>query len=201
MSTLLLIRHAETDMAGSFCGSSDPALNARGQEQVRALVQALATQEVCSVYASNLQRALETARSLAESHHVPCIARSGLREIHFGRWEGLRWEQVVSREPAESARWLEAYPKRNFPEGEPVEDFEQRVIEEINYLSGLRAYGTVIVTHAGVIRVALKHFAGLSDAACWACTRDYATVIPLEIARRGTAEDLPTVATARQVFA
>ena len=113
----------------------------------------------------------------------------------------MRWEQIVSRDPVESARWLESYPERNFPEGEPIEDFEQRVIEEINYVSSLHVYGAAIVTHAGVIRVALKHFAGLSEAECWARTRDYATVIPLEIASRDVAKDLPAVDRAKRVFA
>jgi len=34
MSRVLFIRHAETEMAGRFCGHSDPDLNAQGQAQL-----------------------------------------------------------------------------------------------------------------------------------------------------------------------
>ena len=36
-TTLVLVRHAHTDMAGTFCGTSDPALSAQGVAQLAAL--------------------------------------------------------------------------------------------------------------------------------------------------------------------
>jgi len=36
MSRVLFIRHAETEMAGRYCGHSDPDLNAQGRAQHRA---------------------------------------------------------------------------------------------------------------------------------------------------------------------
>ena len=56
MSGLLFIRHAETDMAGTFCGHSDPSVNARGKQQILNLVAHLKpTKTIDEVYCSDLR--------------------------------------------------------------------------------------------------------------------------------------------------
>ncbi len=57
MSRVLFIRHAETEMAGRFCGHSDPELNAQGRMQLAALTQLLSAEPIDTVYSSDLRRA------------------------------------------------------------------------------------------------------------------------------------------------
>ncbi len=85
MSELLLIRHAETDMAGTFCGHSDPELNARGRVQLGELINRLRKEKIGVVYSSDLRRAHTTGMAIAEAFNVACHLRSTLREINFGR--------------------------------------------------------------------------------------------------------------------
>lgn len=93
MNDILFIRHAETDMAGTFCGHSNPPINARGQHQIQTLINTLHGEEIECIFTSDLARAAYTARALADAFRVPCIERPNLREIDFGNWEGLTWQQ------------------------------------------------------------------------------------------------------------
>lgn len=177
MSELLLVRHAETDLAGTFCGHSDPPVNARGHEQIAYLRRSLRAETVEAVYTSDLQRARTTAEALAEEFAVPCIARAGLREIDFGAWDGLTWSQIEAVDPEYAARWLAAYPQLAAPGGERFDAFEARVRAEIESLPTHRDYRTVVVvTHAGVLRSILQRRCGLTQDQAWARTREYGSV-------------------------
>ncbi len=181
MTRLLLIRHAETDLVGTFCGHSDPALNAMGWVQVGRLIVNLKNYSVEHVYTSDLQRAQQTAWEIASHFGAKCHVRAGLREIHFGRWEGLPWSEIVLRDPEEANRWMKEYPYGNFPEGEDVRCFDARVRQEIEFLIGEADTKPVaVVTHGGVIRAALTQFAQASPAEAWRRTSEHAVVIPIE---------------------
>src|ERR1700678_741680 len=105
MSEIIFIRHAETDMAGTFCGHSDPELNARGRVQLAELIDRLRVEDICAVYASDLRRAHTTGRAIADTFGVDCHVRSALREINFGQWEGATWEEIEQRDDAYARRW------------------------------------------------------------------------------------------------
>jgi alpha-ribazole phosphatase len=104
MKELLLIRHAETDMAGTFCGHSDPEINSRGQDQISDLIKKLAGEKIGLVCTSDLRRAVTTAKAIATYFNVDCQAHPALREINFGRWEGLAWREIEERDPHYAAR-------------------------------------------------------------------------------------------------
>jgi adenosylcobinamide-GDP ribazoletransferase len=94
MSRVLFIRHAETDMAGRFCGHSDPDVNAKGRAQLTELAHLLSAEAIDAVYSSDLRRARSTAQAIAAARNIPLSLRPALREIDFGQWEGLSWEQI-----------------------------------------------------------------------------------------------------------
>lgn len=182
MTKLLLIRHAETNLAGTFCGHSDPALNVQGWSQVERLITELEKHSIEFVYTSDLQRAQQTARAIASRFGAECHVRAGLREIHFGKWEGLRWSEVVLRHPEEANRWIKEYPHGNFPEGEDMRCFDVRVRQEIEFLIGeSNAKPIAVVTHGGVMRAVLTQFTQLSPEAAWRSTKGYGILIPMEI--------------------
>jgi broad specificity phosphatase PhoE len=180
MSDLLFIRHAETDLAGTFCGHTDPPVNRRGHEQIASLTQQLQafraenTEHIRAIYSSDLQRAVTTAEAIARSSKLQAIARPGLREIHFGVWEGLTWKEVEARDPTLARRWAEQYPSLAPPGAEAYAAFEDRVLHEVTYLHGLPGAGPIaVVTHAGVMRVVLRRLCGLGEQEAWASTRSY----------------------------
>ena len=92
-------------MAGRFCGQSDPDLNAQGRAQLMDLARLLSAETIEGVYSSDLRRALNTARAIAEDRSVPLSLRPALREIDFGQWEGLSWAQIEQRYPEYSREW------------------------------------------------------------------------------------------------
>lgn len=180
MSALVLIRHAETDLAGKFCGHSDPGLNAVGEHKLSSLAQEAASLGITTIFSSDLLRASQTATALAERLHVPVEFRPALREIHFGVWEGMSWEEVERRYPNEARLWMREFPMRPAPGGEAYRDFVARLETEftmiINYQSAKGATPAV-VTHRGVMRCALTRFFGFSEDAARKRTADYGAVV------------------------
>jgi alpha-ribazole phosphatase/probable phosphoglycerate mutase len=174
MNTVLFIRHAETDKSGTFCGHSDPPVNQRGSEQIQELSNALSPEEIDIVYTSDLQRAASTAGALAERFGVSQIATPNLREIDFGDWEGLAWQEIEIIDPAYAHRWTEAYPNLPAPAGESFTVFQARVVaivtEILNHVDHSKK---VVVTHGGVMRVVLQMFCGVSGTEAWELTKPY----------------------------
>jgi alpha-ribazole phosphatase/probable phosphoglycerate mutase len=179
MSEILFIRHAETNMAGSFCGHSDPELNERGQLQLVELANKLQTETIGAVYTSDLRRAHRTALAIAETFGIDCHVRPALREIDFGQWEGLTWRSIETRDRAYAQRWIAEYPHLPAPAGENFCDFEQRVLNEVSFLSrSTRAsdHNIAVVTHAGVLRTVLR-MSGCSDEYAWRQTSPYCSIV------------------------
>jgi alpha-ribazole phosphatase len=176
MSRVLFIRHAETEMAGRFCGHSDPELNSQGRMQLTALTQLLSAEPIDAVYSSDLRRASSTAQAIAAVRKIPQVLRPALREIDFGQWEGLSWEQIEQMDLEYAREWIARYPHLPAPSGESFQAFEARVLEEVRLLDG-NPGPIAVVTHGGVLRVVLQHFCGFSDEEAWQETQAYCCIV------------------------
>ena len=181
MNELLFIRHAETNMTGTFCGHADPPVNAAGHRQIQRLVEALRSEPIAAVYTSDLQRAATTARALAEFFAIPCMIRRALREIDFGKWEGLTWNEIEKLDLPYATRWLDKFPQLPAPDGESAEVFEARVRRETGYLLSQSEHGLTrspssliaVVTHAGVMRAVLRTLCNVDGEEAWKRTASY----------------------------
>lgn len=174
MNGLLFIRHTETDMAGRFCGHSDPPINARGKQQIQALVESIEPKSIGAVYCSDLRRAVITAEALAAASGLSVVARRSLREIHFGDWEGMNWAEIERRDATYAREWVNAFPKLATPGGERFADFEVRVMAEVDTLVRLaKDQRIAVVTHGGVMRVALLKLLDCSEQESWNRTLPY----------------------------
>jgi len=165
-STLVLVRHAHTEMAGRFCGTSDPPLSVRGRAQLGDLNRKLGAYPITHIFSSDLRRARQTAESIAGSRGLRIEYLESLRELAFGVWEGLDWNQVMARDPEYAQQWLDRYPSVPAPGGEYFEDFFQRVQYIMGAIAGRVEGGcAAVVTHAGVIRTFLGSVAQLENVA------------------------------------
>jgi alpha-ribazole phosphatase len=174
MKGLIFIRHAETDLAGTFCGHTDPPLNARGQMQVADLIARLTSESFEEICSSDLRRAADTATSVAQAFAVPCTTTANLREISFGDWEAMTWPEI-ERSDADYARsWTQSFPDLTAPGGEPFAMFERRVLQEIDHLLRRAEDKRIaVVTHGGVMRIVLRTLLGRTEQQAWELTKPY----------------------------
>jgi broad specificity phosphatase PhoE len=146
------VRHGETALnaAHRFQGRSDAPLSERGRQQAGALALALRDEPLMLAIASDLQRALETARVIAEPHGLSVTTDARLREFDFGLWEGLTWSEIVARFPELATNPPTAARNYAPPGGEAFDAVEARVSAFLKDLRALPADARVlVVTHAG----------------------------------------------------
>jgi broad specificity phosphatase PhoE len=178
MNNVVLIRHVETGLTGTFCGHSDPDLNAAGEHRLRSLLEAVAPLCITRIYSSDLRRASRTATTIGECVGAPVELRPRLREIYFGLWEGLRWEQIRQQYPHEAELWASEFPMRCAPAGEVYRDFTARVEAEFKaVIANHNQAMPAVVTHRGVMQYALTRFFGFSADNARKQTENYGAVV------------------------
>jgi probable phosphoglycerate mutase len=113
-----LIRHGSTELSAEdrFAGAINVMLSDEGRNQARLLGERLAGEPIAAVYASPLQRTVDTAGLIAAAHKLDVIKVDGIREIAHGHWEGKTRAEVESEFPAEYKRY-EHDPFTFAPEG------------------------------------------------------------------------------------
>src|SRR5947209_16331025 len=104
---VFMVRHGATVMSAEdrFAGATDVALSDEGREQTRRLAERLSHEKIAAVFASPLERTVETAQILAAPHELEVQTRDGFREISHGRWEQMTRREVEERFPDEAAGW------------------------------------------------------------------------------------------------
>lgn len=151
---LFLIRHGQTDwnFEQRFQGQSDIPLNAVGHRQASDLAERFASESFDVVYSSDLQRALETAH-IVTGLSTDIKIEPRLREISFGDWEGLTYDEIKEKHPAVLAEWENDVYQKAPPNGETVGQLVQRVQSVLISLQAEHANQTVlIVGHGGVLQ-------------------------------------------------
>lgn len=155
---LLMLRHADCGAAGCFIGSTDVSLSEAGVRQARGLSELLRARGIQRAFCSPARRCLETAAALSGIH---CEPDSDLREIDFGRWEGLTFAQIAERDPELVDSWAAFDPGFGFPGGESVAQFHERVGRAFQRVCSAPENCILWVTHGGVITATICRALGL----------------------------------------
>lgn len=164
MTTLLLVRHGETDWnaEGRLQGHTDTLLNDYGRRQAAALAEDLAGDGIDVVYSSDLARARETAEIVAGHLGLPVVLEPGLREKNWGSWEGLT---PMERDATEYV-------------GESNADHRERTLRALRAIAERHPGRRVlVVTHGGSVRrvqTAVTGFAMpvIDNCAVWTCVHE-----------------------------
>ncbi|MHB0874427.1 MAG: alpha-ribazole phosphatase [Anaerolineae bacterium] len=170
MIRLLLVRHGVTEWncSGRYQGHADTPLSEEGLRQAALVGAHLSGEPLAAVYTSDLSRARQTAKAVATPHGLTAMADARLREICFGRWEGLTHAEIEQRFPMELAGWLHDPVAACPPEGETVAAVSERLAAAVGAISALHAEGTIaLVGHGGAFQLLLCHFLGVDLARRW----------------------------------
>lgn len=185
MTRLYLIRHGETDWnrQGRWQGQADVPLNDRGREQARQVAEKLAEVSFDAIYTSDLIRASEVARIIAQAKgdRIPIVLEPRLREIHQGEWQGLLVQEIQSR-------YAEAFRQRRMdplmvaaPGGETALQVRQRALQAVRDLLAAYPNGNVaLVSHGFTIAVLLTHFYRLPIEKVWELVPDNGAIIEID---------------------
>jgi len=158
MTVIYLVRHGRTNDSGKRITGYRPGihLNDQGLRQASQAAEFLTRFPIRAVYASPLERSMETAATIAVEHNLPVHPVDFLKEINFGDYQGKGEElskdplwQMFQREPSSAA----------FPNGESVQQAQTRIVDGINKLTQSHSKNdeVVCVSHCEVLRLALAN--------------------------------------------
>jgi probable phosphoglycerate mutase len=153
---VLAIRHGETtwNVDTRIQGQLDIGLNDTGRWQASRLAQALAAEPIAAIYASDLGRAFETAQHVSRATGVPVIPEPGLRERHFGEFQGRTFADIETALPEQAMLWRTRDPDFAPSGGESLRQLRERVVSTAQLLAARHpGEQIVMVGHGGVLDV------------------------------------------------
>lgn len=180
---LYLVRHGETEWnaGGRFQGHSDVPLSNFGRQQAEKLALSLKQTKIDAFYSSDLARAMDTAKIIAKEHASQVNYLPDLREINFGAWEGLTYDQISQNYGDLSVQWRSNPLDTQIPNGEKLYDVAVRCQRAINEIIEQHAGETVLVaSHGGVIRVIVANALGFDLNHFWKLRLDNVSLTILE---------------------
>lgn len=155
---LYIVRHGQTidNLEGRIQGHTDSPLTELGIKQAEAAAHRLSQERLDCIYSSDLNRALDTSRIIAQaqSNECPIIPDSRIRELNLGAAQGLTREQYADLRPEEYALWRQDSIK-NRPQGaESIEEAIDRCADFLDYIAKnyQNEANLGIVAHGGSIK-------------------------------------------------
>jgi broad specificity phosphatase PhoE len=155
---LLLTRHAEVEARyqAVFGGRIDMDLSPRGHEQAAILARYLQSRSLSAIYASPMKRVQQTLAPLLVDGGPKPVILPDLREVDFGDWTGLSWDQVQEKFGVNPFSWLEQLECGGIANAECGETLRERVEPCLEHILARHAGQQVAVfCHGGIIRVLL----------------------------------------------
>ena len=155
---ILAIRHGETawNVDTRLQGHLDIPLNDVGLRQAQHLAQALAQRDpIDAIYASDLSRAHITAQTIAQAVSLSVNTHVGLRERHFGAFQGRTFAEVEVELPEHAWHWRKRTPDWVPPEGgESLHTLHERILNTVNEVAARHpGQQIVMVAHGGVLDI------------------------------------------------
>lgn len=161
---LYLVRHAQTPASrdNRLSGSIDPPLTEVGQAMAEALAASYGRLPWAAVYCSPMLRARQTAEPLCRVAGLEPRLEPGLRELHYGEWEGMPQDEVKARWPEAFASWAADVASRAAPGGETALEVAARAMAVIERIRAQHREGDVlVVSHKATLRVITCALLGL----------------------------------------
>jgi alpha-ribazole phosphatase len=163
VTKVFIVRHGATEWNHTkrAQGQADIPLNADGRKQASRAAHELSGEDVRAVYASDLQRAYNTAHPIADAHGLEVQADERFREIDQGEWEGLETDEIKRRWPD---LWGPARHYNARPGGESPQQVRARALAALKDAVEAHPEGSIVlVSHGGTIRWLVAEVLGYDD--------------------------------------
>lgn len=162
MNKLILVRHGLTvdNEHKSFSGFSDCDLSQIGRAQAKGLCEYLKSCDVDKIYTSTLKRTVQTIEAYADYKGLGIDERDGFREINFGLFDGLNYQEIKEKYPKETEEMMVLSKDYKFPQGESLDEMYQRNAKELDMVieeNKGNDKNILICSHMGTIRNILSH--------------------------------------------
>lgn len=182
---LTMIRHGETDwnIQRRFQGSSNNSLNQKGEDQANCLAGRLADESFDAIYVSDLTRAQQTAKIALGERFTQAKLDMRLREVDFGKFEGLTYKEIEEQYPVEWEAWKQD-GNQGIANTEPYTDVMTRVrsfYDELRQTHPTDDECVLIIGHGGIIGIILTLALGTSPEKWWQFKLENTGIAKLDI--------------------
>ena len=156
MTTLIVVRHGQSvsNLEKRFTGQFETPLTELGHEQAEATARYLDGFRIDRIYASDLSRAMDTARHTAVRQGLEVIPEKGFREIDAGLWETREYSFLWNTYRESYDKWLHDIGRAHPDGGESVLELSARVLAALDrVVSENRGKTVAVFTHATPVRM------------------------------------------------
>lgn len=160
MKTLYLLRHGRTEANCKFVGSTDLPVAESGFDQLEKTRLSLSQKAISTVFCSPKLRCRQSAERMQLGMDLTLC--NEIREIDFGEWEGLSFDEINTGWPEKVAEWSNWSKDFTFPHGENIGDFLARIESFKAIIDACEEKNILVVAHGGVIRNLICLYLGLS---------------------------------------
>jgi broad specificity phosphatase PhoE len=161
-TTILLVRHGTNPKVGKGLTGWLPgvSLDDNGRRQAEALASSLSSCSLTAIYASPLERTIETAEPLSREKGIPIVCDPAFGEVRFGDWQGKDFAEI-ERDPV----WRKFNDFRSgtrAPGGELMLETQARMVAGLLRIAAAHPGENVAVfSHADAIKTALCWILGI----------------------------------------
>lgn len=183
MITFYFVRHGQTlwNSSGRYQGATDVPLSEIGKEQAEKAAAWFRDVHLDAVYSSDLSRAKDTAETIARTKGLSVSLHPGLREISFGDWEGLTYDEIEARWSGGIEAMYNHPATVRISGGESFGDVEKRTMAAMKDIIAEVGMGdngrgdeweengktVLIVSHGGALRTIFCGLLGITVDKAW----------------------------------
>ena len=181
MVKLILVRHALTvdNQKSRLSGHIDSSISEEGKEQIDKITNYLKDFDIDKIYTTTSSRTKDTVKELKS---IEIIEKESLKEISFGDFEGLTFDEIKDKYPKEFQDMIEKGYEYKYPNGESLIDSYNRVCIELDNIISNNDNRTILIcSHGGTIRNIITYLISNSYKYHWNFKIDNGSVTILEV--------------------
>ncbi|MGX4598295.1 histidine phosphatase family protein [Faecalimicrobium sp. JNUCC 81] len=184
MTKLILVRHALTNdnQDSRLSGHIDSMVSEEGKKQIKKLTNYLKNVHIDKIYTTTSKRTKDTVYELSNLKYINIIEKENLKEINFGDFEGMTFDEIKSKYPEEFQKIINEGYNYKYPNGESLIMTYGRVAKEVDEIILNNKDKTVLIcSHGGTIRNIITHLISSSYEYHWNFRIDNASISILEV--------------------